>query len=512
MAEDAHSHFVEGLRVAADHLEHLQNRLRDSVLDLRRTVGLGRVAWGLKVDVTGTAVTLQPGVAFSHTGIRLAIETETSFPLPSDGADYRVVLVPENSDKASLRMGDTPTLILLTTTARLELDADPPVPEDGLMVASVKTVGTDLIATQPAGLFIAVGNHTHSGGFLQDAEGRWHFDGAPINMAQGPVGPVGPAGVMGPAGPAGAVGPQGLQGPAGPQGPKGDPGLTGAQGPIGATGPAGPAGPKGDVGAQGVAGPAGPMGATGPAGSQGVKGDKGDKGDVGGAGPVGATGPAGPTGPTGAQGLQGLTGPAGATGPQGPQGLTGATGATGPAGPQGLTGATGATGPQGPQGLQGPQGPAGPAGTLQDASYVNGISWTHNGTGTVADLSDLRISLSDGMNTDYKKIGLPLLFRVWIEQAPSPNAPRSPSPILVLHGAARWVDDNILGWLPSDDVSKLKEVLPAGSMVLIRVDFGALVDRSGNLFSSVTSVILPSFANEPPHLPGGTFESWFTLT
>jgi len=46
MAEDARTQFVDGLRVSAEHLQHLQDRLRESVLDVRNAIGLGRVAWG----------------------------------------------------------------------------------------------------------------------------------------------------------------------------------------------------------------------------------------------------------------------------------------------------------------------------------------------------------------------------------------------------------------------------------------------------------------------------------
>ena len=46
MADDARTIFVDGLRVTTEHLEHLQDRLRDAILDLRCAVGLGRIAWG----------------------------------------------------------------------------------------------------------------------------------------------------------------------------------------------------------------------------------------------------------------------------------------------------------------------------------------------------------------------------------------------------------------------------------------------------------------------------------
>ena len=68
MADDARSQFVEGLRVTAEHLQHLQDRLRESTLDLRRSVGLSHIAWGLTVSVADGQLRVEPGVAFSPGG------------------------------------------------------------------------------------------------------------------------------------------------------------------------------------------------------------------------------------------------------------------------------------------------------------------------------------------------------------------------------------------------------------------------------------------------------------
>lgn len=72
MAEDAHIQFVDGLRVNADHLNNLQDRLHDAVVDLRRTVGLGRIAWGLRASITDGSIGVDPGLAFAPSGVRLA--------------------------------------------------------------------------------------------------------------------------------------------------------------------------------------------------------------------------------------------------------------------------------------------------------------------------------------------------------------------------------------------------------------------------------------------------------
>ena len=57
MADNAGSRFFEGLRVTADHLRHLQDSLWEAVTDLRRTVGLGGIAWGLRIQAGSGGVT-----------------------------------------------------------------------------------------------------------------------------------------------------------------------------------------------------------------------------------------------------------------------------------------------------------------------------------------------------------------------------------------------------------------------------------------------------------------------
>src|SRR5216684_7101713 len=99
MAEDAHIQFVDGLRVNADHLNNLQDRLHDAVVDLRRTVGLGRIAWGLRAAVTDGKVGVDPGLAFSLSGVRLALESAAALPVPASGGPFRIVMRASRSEE-----------------------------------------------------------------------------------------------------------------------------------------------------------------------------------------------------------------------------------------------------------------------------------------------------------------------------------------------------------------------------------------------------------------------------
>ncbi|MFM2055975.1 MAG: hypothetical protein RLY71_360 [Pseudomonadota bacterium] len=291
MAQDAHSHYLDGLRVTADHLQHSQDRLREAVLDLRRTIGLGRIAWGLRASQAEGSVRLEPGVAFAPSGVRLYIDTAVQLAVVAPPA--RLVLRASNADQAALRVGSTPTLITLRVAAALEPDDGSDVGPDALVIAELQPNEGDALPalTQPDTLFATQGHHSHSGAHVQDADGRWHYDGPAL---------------------AGPPGPQGEAGPPGPQGDKGDPGEPGPIGPAGADGAPGP---TGSPGPQGDVGPAGPAGAPGPAGADGQPGATGAAGAPGAPGPVGPVGPAGPPGP---QGLQGLPGIQGIQGPPGP--------------------------------------------------------------------------------------------------------------------------------------------------------------------------------------------------
>jgi hypothetical protein len=237
MVEDAKSQFVDGLRVTAVHLQHLQERLAEAIRDLRRTVGLDRIAWGLKATLEPDGVAVTPGVAFARSGIRLALDGDVKLPLPAGDPPWRVVLKGANSDRAALRVGDIPTVIDLVTTPALEADDGSATGDDTMVIARVVAGDGGPTLVQEAALLVATGAHAHSGRHLQDDLGHWHYDGSAL---EGLVGPPGERGEPGPAGP---------PGPRGARGAKGDPGPAGSEGPPGSQGERGDPGPPGPPGA-----------------------------------------------------------------------------------------------------------------------------------------------------------------------------------------------------------------------------------------------------------------------
>ena len=376
MAEDARTQFVDGLRVSAEHLQHLQDRLRESVLDVRNAIGLGRVAWGLKATLNdaATSIELTPGVAFAPGGVRLAVDSSLSVAIPAEGAALALVLRGVQGDREALRFNGLPTVMTLET--RAVVGAAPAVGDaDALVVATVTRNADGLSLSQDSGLFSAVGAHRHTGTHFQDASGRWHFDGVLIAGGEG-AGPAGPKGDPGIPGAPGVDGAPGAKGDAGDMGPAGVPGAAGAPGDAGSAGPQGPSGLQGPTGADGATGPLGAPGVDGAAaavgerGPQGEKGDPGEKGELGQKGDAGAKGDRGETGEVGAKGDSGTNGSAGEKGDAGVLGLAGAPGDTGPAGPAGPIGAKGDPGVAGPTGATGAPGAVGPSGDKGDAGAL----------------------------------------------------------------------------------------------------------------------------------------------
>jgi hypothetical protein len=201
-------------------------------------------------------VTLSPGVAFAPDGVRLAVDTPLTLPLPDAAPPFVLVLRAINEDRESLRLGGRPTLVTLRAEAVVMPEDDAPADGAGMVIARIAPGDDGPVLTQSPELFVVTGHHAHSGAAIRDDAGRWRYDGAPIaglaeladrvaELEEG-GGAAGPPGPRGPSGPRGPEGPPGPEGAAGTQGEAGPPGAPGAQGEPGSPGPQGAAGPAGE--------------------------------------------------------------------------------------------------------------------------------------------------------------------------------------------------------------------------------------------------------------------------
>ena len=173
MLKDAHSLFIDGQRVNALHLQHLQDRIREAIVDIRGNIGMGKIAWGLRTQLTDDQVSVQPGAAFAHSGIRLHIDSVAQVALPTGDGPWRVVLRGLNEDVEALRYNDVPTVITLTTQLVIEED-DGPTDVDSLVIAKIATDGDEgPVLTQDPERFAATGHHGHTGEWRQNALGQW---------------------------------------------------------------------------------------------------------------------------------------------------------------------------------------------------------------------------------------------------------------------------------------------------------------------------------------------------
>lgn len=378
MSESAGTRFVDGLRVTPTHLNHVGAVAKADIDDLRRIVGRGRVGFGFRLAVDGPGgdvdgdvdtATLSSGVAFTPSGLPLRRVQDAVLELPAGDGVLTVVARAVNAvDDASV-IGETATIVFALT--EFEVAIDPDVDDDALVIGTIERTTTEaddgpgsttLTAEQDLTAWAAAADHRHTGALLEDANGVWRYDGAPIAGEGGADGP----------GPAGPTGPSGADGASGPQGP---PGADGATGPVGPAGEIGPAGPTGDTGSPGPLGDTGPQGDSGEPGPPGpAGGGEGSIGPEGPPGPEGSPGPPGPAGPAAADGAPGEPGT------QGPSGVDGGPGARGPAGAAGVPGPIGPIGDPGPAGPAGDPGPAGPRGQRgiglrADITRATDVNW-----------------------------------------------------------------------------------------------------------------------------------------
>ena len=80
----------------------MQDRLREAVLDVRRAIGLGHIGWGLRATLGADTVSIEAGVAFAPSGIRLNLDSAVNLPLPVGAPPFRIVLRAVQSDRAGL--------------------------------------------------------------------------------------------------------------------------------------------------------------------------------------------------------------------------------------------------------------------------------------------------------------------------------------------------------------------------------------------------------------------------
>jgi hypothetical protein len=127
----------DGLRIATEHVDHLQDSLQSSIEDLREAAGLGKVIRGFDVQRDGdAAIVVGPGLAFDARKRRLALDepqrVEASVPA---GTDAQYVCI-EHQVVEQGEVEGHPTLIWDGVSISLR-DAPPGPDEDPVAVAKL---------------------------------------------------------------------------------------------------------------------------------------------------------------------------------------------------------------------------------------------------------------------------------------------------------------------------------------------------------------------------------------
>lgn len=191
MIDAPRARFVDGLRVTALHLNHLQDSALGAAGDLREIVGLGRIGIGLRLLVDGTTLTVSRGLAIAPDGSRIRLDEDAPVVVPAGDGPFTVRLAASSHDLEAARLGDEATIVFADTLVELtDPSTVPAVNPSALVIGTVRRESDALVAEQPAELFVAPGDHGHSGQFFQDASGRWRWDGVAIG-GSGSVGSTG---------------------------------------------------------------------------------------------------------------------------------------------------------------------------------------------------------------------------------------------------------------------------------------------------------------------------------
>jgi hypothetical protein len=183
--DEGGTRFLDGMRVTREHLEHLRDSLLGGVVGLRETIGLGRVAYGFKVEIADPGTLLvSPGLAIDAHGRPLLLEEERSLTLEF-GEASSLYLTAKHVLRAEGMVDGIPTLLFNDLT--LETQTSPPPYEDGSVVfAGVRLHEGGPTPFQKGEWYLPPLNHHHTGGFVEDA-GRWRFDGHALGGSVEPL-------------------------------------------------------------------------------------------------------------------------------------------------------------------------------------------------------------------------------------------------------------------------------------------------------------------------------------
>jgi hypothetical protein len=173
--------FSDGMRVAAEHLDRLQEVALEAGFDAREAAGPGKVCYGFNVEAKGPAgVTVNPGLAFDAAGRPIRLDAPRDLT-PEFGTGTRVFLTAVHAVRSAGIAGGVPTLVYDDVAIEARTAA-PPYQDDGVVFAQLDRGSGAIAVTQLGDWYLPALDHGHRGIFILRA-GRWRFDGDPPGLA-----------------------------------------------------------------------------------------------------------------------------------------------------------------------------------------------------------------------------------------------------------------------------------------------------------------------------------------
>lgn len=180
--------FLDGMRISREHLDHLQAYLHLAVVQLRASIGEGKVAYGLKAELEGADLKVAPGLALDAFARPLALDEARTLPVPPAPGIRHVVIAHD------LHYGEFfkgfPTVI--SDRIKLELrPAAPPYADGAVRFAELRPApppaagpapAPNLLVVQHGDWYLPPLDHGHSGRFIPDADNRMRYDGHPLGL------------------------------------------------------------------------------------------------------------------------------------------------------------------------------------------------------------------------------------------------------------------------------------------------------------------------------------------
>lgn len=176
--------FLDGMRISREHLEHLQAYLHLAILQMRETVGEGKVAHGLKAEADGGNLKVSPGLAFDGFGRPLALDDARTLPVDITAAPVLYAVLVHDLRYDAFFKG-FPTVI--RDFVKLELrPVAPPYADGAVRFAELRPApagdAAPFLIAQSGGWYLPPLDHGHTGRFFTDAQGRMRFDGTPLGL------------------------------------------------------------------------------------------------------------------------------------------------------------------------------------------------------------------------------------------------------------------------------------------------------------------------------------------